>query len=78
VADDEHPEPEETAENMEIENDDDIREGASVLFGVDLGDASLPIDVDAGTGGDGQMVPHLVSALLLVGRILCQSLMRIR
>jgi hypothetical protein len=38
---------------MEIENDDDIYEGASALFGVDLGDAPLPIDVDA--GGDGQV-----------------------
>jgi hypothetical protein len=53
VADGEHPEPEETVEEMEIENDDDICEGASALFGVDLGDASLPIDVDA--GGDGQV-----------------------
>jgi hypothetical protein len=53
VADSEHPKPEETVEEMEIENDDDIREGASALFGVDLGDASLPIDVDA--GGDGEV-----------------------
>jgi hypothetical protein len=53
VADGEHLEPEETVEEMEIENDDDIREGASALFGIDLGDASLPIDVDA--DGDGQV-----------------------
>jgi hypothetical protein len=86
VADGEHPEPEETVEEMETENDDDIREGASALFGVDLGDASLPIDVDAGSAATvrwtalrtQQMVPHLVSALLLVGRILCRSLTRIR
>jgi hypothetical protein len=48
VADGEHPEPEETVEEMEIENDDDIREGAPAPFGVDLGDASLPIDGGAG------------------------------
>jgi hypothetical protein len=53
VANGEHPEPEETVEEMEIENDDDIRKGASALFGVDLGDASLPIDVDV--DGDGQV-----------------------
>jgi hypothetical protein len=51
MADGEHPE--ETVEEMEIENDDDIREGASALFDVDLGDASLLIDVDA--GGDTQV-----------------------
>jgi hypothetical protein len=49
-ADGEHPEP---VEEMEIENDDDIREGTAALFGVDLGDASLLIEVDA--GGDGQV-----------------------
>jgi hypothetical protein len=53
VADSEHPKPEKTMEEMKIENDDDIREGAFALFGVDLGDTSLPIDVD--TGGDGQV-----------------------
>jgi hypothetical protein len=53
VADGEHPDPEETMEEMEIENDDGIHEGAYALFGIDLGDASLLIDVDA--GGDGQV-----------------------
>jgi hypothetical protein len=53
MADGEHPEPEETVEEMEIENDDDMCEGASALFDVDLGDASLPIDVDV--GGNGQV-----------------------
>jgi hypothetical protein len=50
MADGEHSE--ETVEEMEIENNDEIREGTSALFGVDLVDASLPIDVDA--SGDGQ------------------------
>jgi hypothetical protein len=48
-ADGEHPE--EPMEEMEIENDNDIREGAAALFGVDLRDASLPIDVDADADG---------------------------
>jgi hypothetical protein len=36
-------------EELEVEDDDDIREGAAAMFGIDLGDG--PIDVDAGDGG---------------------------
>jgi hypothetical protein len=64
----------------ELEVEDDVREGAAAMFGIDLGDG--PIDVDAGDGGvDGSedtMVPHLdlVSSLLLVGRISFRSSMK--
>jgi hypothetical protein len=34
---------------LKIEDDDDVREGAAAMFGIDLGDG--PIDVDAGDGG---------------------------
>jgi len=51
LADGEHPEPE---EELEIEDDDDIGEDACGLFGIDLGDGTHPIDLDAGDGdGDG-------------------------
>jgi hypothetical protein len=43
--DGEHP-----VEDLEIEDDDDIRDDAAGLFGIDLGDGSNPIDVDAGDG----------------------------
>jgi hypothetical protein len=42
----ENPEP---VEELEIEDDDDVREDAAAMFGIDLGDS--PIDVDAGDGG---------------------------
>ena len=46
-ADGEHPEAEEAVEELEIENDDDITEGAAALFG------EHPIDVDSGDGDGG-------------------------
>jgi hypothetical protein len=45
-ADGEIPEP---VEELEIEDDDDAREGAAAMFGIDLGDG--PIDVDVGDDG---------------------------
>ena len=37
-------------EELEIENDDDVHEDASVLFVIDLDDGSHPIDADVGGG----------------------------
>ena len=37
-------------EELEIENDDDVHEDASVLFDIDLDDGSHPIDADVGGG----------------------------
>jgi hypothetical protein len=45
-ADGENPEP---MEELEIEEEDDVRKGATAMFGIDLSDG--PIDVDAGDGG---------------------------
>jgi hypothetical protein len=45
-ADNENPEP---VEELEIEDDGDVREGAAAMFGINLGDG--PIDVDVGDGG---------------------------
>jgi hypothetical protein len=45
-ADGENPVP---VEELEIEDDDDVREGATAMFSINLGDG--PIDVDAGDGG---------------------------
>ena len=39
----------------EGENDDDTRDDAAALFGIDLGDGYAPIDLDGG-GGEGAMV----------------------
>jgi len=52
-ADGEHPEAEEAVEELEIENDDDITEGAAALFGINMGDGEHPIDVDSGDGDGG-------------------------
>ena len=44
------------AEDLEIEDDDDVREDAAALFGINVGDDGVPnnvIDVDAGDGGGG-------------------------
>ncbi|XP_066358138.1 zinc finger BED domain-containing protein RICESLEEPER 2-like [Miscanthus floridulus] len=38
---------------LEVEDDDDIRDDATGLFGVDLGDCSVPNDVGEGDGGGG-------------------------
>jgi hypothetical protein len=43
--DGEHP-----VEGLEIKDGDDIRDDIAGLFGIDLGDGSNPIDVDAGNG----------------------------
>ena len=43
-ADGEHPEAEEAVEELEIENDDDITEGAAALFGINMGDGEHPSD----------------------------------
>ena len=46
-------------EDLEIEDDDDVREDAAALFGIDVGDDGVPnnnvnvIDVDANTGDGG-------------------------
>ena len=44
------------AEDLEIEDDDDVREDAAALFGIDVGDDGVPnnvINVGAGDGGGG-------------------------
>ena len=44
------------AEDLEIEDDDDVREDAAALFGINVGDDGVPnnvINVDAGDGGGG-------------------------
>ena len=44
------------AEDLEIEDDDDVREDAAALFGIDVGDDGVPnnvIDVGTGDGGGG-------------------------
>jgi hypothetical protein len=43
--DGEHP-----VEDLEIEDDDNIRDDTADLFSIDLGDGSNPIDVHAGDG----------------------------
>ena len=43
-------------EDLEIEDDDDVREDAAALFGIDVGDDGVPnnvIDVNAGDDGGG-------------------------
>jgi hypothetical protein len=42
-------------DELGVEDDDDLREDAAALFGIDTGDDPLPIDVDAidGKGGGG-------------------------
>jgi len=48
-------------EDLEIEDDDDVREDAAALFGIDVGDDGVPnnnvIDVDAGDGGGAAAEP---------------------
>ena len=34
-----------------LEDDDDIRDDAAVLLGIDVGSGSAPIDLDGGNGG---------------------------
>ena len=44
------------AEDLEIEDDDDVHEDAAALFGIDVGDDGVPnnvIDVNAGDDGGG-------------------------
>ena len=54
---DEHPGDDHLADELEMEDDDDVREDAAALFGIDVGDGNVPnnvIDVDADAGaGDG-------------------------
>ena len=54
---DEHPGDDHLADELEMEDDDDVREDAAALFGIDVGDGNVPnnvIDVDAEAGaGDG-------------------------
>jgi hypothetical protein len=45
-----HGNGEQPVEDLEIEDDDDIRDDTAGLFGIDLGDGSNPMDVDAGDG----------------------------
>src|SRR6185503_7215566 len=53
----EHPGDDHLADELEMEDDDDVREDAAALFGIDVGDGNVPnnvIDVDAEAGaGDG-------------------------
>jgi hypothetical protein len=44
-------------DELGVEDDDDLREDAAALFGIDAGDDPLPVDVDAidGEGGGGTM-----------------------
>ena len=48
-------------EDLEIEDDDDVREDAAALFGIDVDDNDVPnnnvIDVDAGDGGGAAAEP---------------------
>ena len=48
-------------EDLEIEDDDDVREDAAALFGIDVGDDGVPnnnvIDVDGGDGGGAAAEP---------------------
>ena len=39
-------------DKLEVEDDDDLRDDAAGLFGIDLGDGNQPIDLD-GDDGDG-------------------------
>ena len=53
------------AEDLEIEDDDDVREDAAALFGIDVGDDGVPnnninvidVDADAGDGGGAAAEP---------------------
>ena len=49
------------AEDLEIEDDDDVREDAAALFGINVGDDGVPnnnvIDVDAGDSGGAAAEP---------------------
>ena len=52
-------------EDLEIEDDDDVREDAAALFGIDVGDDGVPnnnvnvidVDTDAGDGGGAAAEP---------------------
>ena len=51
------------AEDLEIEDDDDVHEDAAALFGIDVGDDGVPnnnvvdVDADAGDGGGAAAEP---------------------
>jgi len=52
---DEHPGDDHLADELEMEDDDDVREDAAALFGIDVGDGNVPnnvIDVDVEAGAD--------------------------